>query len=59
MRSDRYNEIDEKESGAGSFIKSLLVDVVIAVCLAGAVLYFIRPTIVKQTTMEDTLHEND
>lgn len=59
MRSDRYNEIDEKESGAGSFIKSLLVDVVIAVCLAGAVLYFIRPTIVKQTSMEDTLHEND
>lgn len=59
MRSDRYKEIDEKESGAGSFIKSLLVDVVIAVCLAGAVLYFIRPTIVKQTSMEDTLHEND
>ena len=44
---------------AGSFIKSLLVDVVVAVCLAGAVLYFIRPTIVKQTSMEDTLHEND
>lgn len=44
---------------AGSFIKSLLVDIVIAVCLAGAVLYFIRPTIVKQTSMEDTLHEND
>lgn len=59
MRSERYNEIDEKESGAGSFIKSLLVDVVIAVCLAGAVLYFIRPTIVKQTSMENTLHEND
>lgn len=44
---------------AGSFLKSLLVDVLIAVCLAGAVLYFIRPTIVKQTSMEDTLHEND
>ena len=44
---------------AGSFIKSLFVDVLIAVCLAGAVLYFIRPTIVKQTSMEDTLHEND
>ena len=59
MRSDRYKEIDEKEAGAGSFIKSLLVDIVIAVCLAGAVLYFIRPTIVKQTSMENTLHEND
>ena len=44
---------------AGTFIKSLFVDVIIAVCLAGAVLYFIRPTIVKQTSMEDTLHEND
>ncbi len=44
---------------AGSFFKSLLVDILIAVCLAAAVLYFIRPTIVKQTSMEDTLHEND
>lgn len=44
---------------AGSFFRSLLIDVVIAFCLAGAVLYFIRPTIVKQTSMEDTLHEND
>ena len=44
---------------AGSFFKSLLVDILIAVCLAGAVLYFIRPTIVKQTSMEDTLREND
>ena len=44
---------------AGSFIMSLFVDVIIAVCLAGAVLYFIRPTIVKQTSMENTLHEND
>ena len=44
---------------AGSFIKSLIVDILIAVCLAAAVLYFIRPTIVKQTSMEDTLHEND
>lgn len=44
---------------AGSFIKSLLVDIVIAVILAGIVLFFIRPTIVKQSSMEDTLHEND
>ncbi len=44
---------------AGSFIKSLIVDVLIALCLAAAVLYFIRPTIVKQTSMENTLHEND
>lgn len=44
---------------AGSFIKSLLVDIIIALILASAVLYFIRPTIVKQSSMEDTLHEND
>ena len=32
---------------------------IIALILAGIVLFFIRPTIVKQTSMEDTLHEND
>ena len=44
---------------AGSFLKSLLIEVVIAVILAAIVLFFIRPTIVKQSSMEDTLHEND
>ena len=44
---------------AGSFIKSLLIDIVIAVILAAIVLFFIRPTIVKQSSMENTLHEND
>ena len=44
---------------AGSFFKSLLIDVIIAVILAAIVLFFIRPTIVKQSSMEDTLHEND
>ena len=44
---------------AGDFLKSLLIDVVIAVILAAIVLFFIRPTIVKQTSMENTLHEND
>lgn len=44
---------------AASFFKSLLIDIVIAVILAGIVLFFIRPTIVKQSSMEDTLHEND
>ena len=48
-----------KGQKAGSFIKSLFIDILIAVLLAGAVLYFIRPTIVKQTSMEDTLREND
>ena len=44
---------------AGSFIKSLLIDIGVAIVLASIVLYFIRPTIVKQTSMENTLHEND
>ena len=44
---------------ATSFIKSLIIDVIIAVILAAIVLFFIRPTIVKQTSMENTLHEND
>ena len=44
---------------AGDFFKNLLIDVVIAAVLAGAVLFFIRPTIVKQSSMEDTLFEND
>ena len=56
---DEHAEKPTAGQKAGSFIKSLLIDVLIAVCLAGAVLYFIRPTIVKQTSMEDTLHEND
>jgi signal peptidase I len=49
----------ENGSGAASFIKSFLIDVIIAVLLASVLLYFIRPTIVKQSSMEDTLHEND
>ena len=47
------------EYTAGSFFKSLLIDIVIAVILAAIVLFFIRPTIVKQSSMENTLHEND
>ena len=56
---DEHAEKPSAGQKAGSFIKSLIVDILIAVCLAAAVLYFIRPTIVKQTSMEDTLHEND
>ncbi len=56
---DEHAEKPTTGQKAGSFIKSLLVDIIIAVLLAAAVLYFIRPTIVKQTSMEDTLHEND
>ncbi len=41
------------------FIKSLIIDVIVAVLIALAVLFFIRPTIVKQTSMQDTLQPND
>jgi len=66
-RADFWNGVEAGSTGseqppedtAGSFVKSLLIDVVIAAALAACVLYFIRPTIVKQTSMEDTLHEND
>ena len=57
--SEDSGDDDAKADGAGSFLKSLLVDVVIAFLLAALVLTFIRPTVVKQSSMEDTLHEND
>lgn len=55
----RHAVAESGESTAADIIKSLAIDVVIAFCLAGALLYFIRPTIVKQSSMEDTLHNND
>ena len=51
--------MDNRGSVAGSFVKNLLIDIVIAVLLAAAVLYFVRPTIVKQSSMENTFMEND
>ena len=56
-----YNSkhLASETSGAGSFFVNLLVDIVIAVILAAIVLFFIRPTVVKQTSMENTLHNND
>lgn len=56
---DEHASDKPAKSSGGSFLRSLIVDILIALLLAGAVLYFIRPTIVKQTSMEDTLHEND
>ena len=54
-----HTEAPTKAEAAGSFFKSLLIDIIIALILAGIVLFFVRPTIVKQTSMENTLHEND
>jgi len=57
--NDKHADDEEPEESAGSFLKSLLIDIIIAVLLASAVLYFVRPTIVRQSSMEDTLYEND
>ena len=59
MSNGNKTQVPAPGETAGSFIKSHIIDVVIAVILAAIVLFFIRPTIVKQSSMEDTLHEND
>ena len=41
------------------FVKSLIKDIIIAAILAAVVISFVRPTIVKQTSMQDTLNPND
>lgn len=51
MKHDKTEEV--------SFVRSLITDIAIAAVLAGAVLFFIRPTIVKQTSMLNTLQPND
>ena len=55
----RHAAPEPDKPGAFALIKSFAVDVIIALCLAMILLHFIRPTIVKQTSMENTLHEND
>lgn len=42
-----------------SFLKSLVIDILIALAIAMGILFFIRPTVVKQTSMQDTLQPND
>jgi len=48
----------EKEMKKES-VKAWIKDIVIAVAIATVILQFIRPTIVKEFSMMDTLHEND
>ena len=43
----------------GTFIKRLLVDILIAGVLAGGVLLFIQPTVVRQSSMENSFHNGD
>lgn len=54
------NKSEKKpEKQEPSFLKSLLIDVLIAAIIAGGILFFIRPTVVKQTSMLDTFQPND
>ena len=41
------------------FTKSLIKEILLAAILAAVVITFVRPTIVKQTSMQDTLNPND
>ena len=41
------------------FVKSLIKDIIVAAILAAVVISLVRPTIVKQTSMQDTLNPND
>ena len=41
------------------FVKSLIKYIIVAAILAAVVISFVRPTIVKQTSMQDTLNPND
>lgn len=48
----------KNNNGKGAW-KEFIIDFCIAALLALAVLFFIRPTIVKQNSMQDTLQPND
>ena len=50
---------EQKNKQEPSFFKSLLIDIVIAALIAGAILFFVRPTVVKQTSMLETFQPND
>lgn len=55
------NEVvmEKEEKKEPSFLKSLVIDVAIAAVLAGTILFFVRPTVVKQTSMLETFQPND
>ncbi len=41
------------------FVKNLIIDIIIAVLVAGTILFFIKPTVVQQTSMLPTFKEGD
>ena len=49
----------EETKKKGSFLKDLVKDIIIAVVIVLAITAFIKPTIVKEESMLDTLQENN
>ena len=56
LNSDKHGKPEKEEP---SFFKSLLIDILIAAVIAAGILFFVRPTVVKQTSMLDTFQPND
>ena len=52
-------EKKERKEKKGSFIKDLIKDIIIAVVIVLAITAVIKPTIVKEESMLDTLQENN
>ena len=62
---DNYNNMEgsepevKKPAKKGSFLKDLIKDIIIAVVIVLAITAVIKPTIVKEESMLDTLQENN
>lgn len=56
---NEFEEKKEKEPKKESFLKELLKDICIALVIVIAISFVIKPTIVKETSMLDTLQENN
>lgn len=52
-------ETDKKGSEKGRFVKDLVKDIIIALVIVLAITLFIKPTIVKEESMLNTLQENN
>jgi len=52
-------ETEQKETPKSSFLKDLIKDVIIAVVIVLAITAVIKPTIVKESSMLDTLQSNN
>ena len=57
--NDFTETTEEKKSKKSSFIKDLIKDIIIAVVIVLAITSIIKPTIVKEQSMLDTLQENN